>query len=261
VSGPLENAERHIAERKNKKALRELWMAAADHRRDPTMRTRIVALATEIAEGATGRTAGDAKLLAKTLEESSPAQAAPAGIPAPQPAALTRRGDLRLRAAAGVLFVAAGLTVFLPYFSVNKYEGRTYHYTGVRLMTGSYPTTSPPAASSEEAEAGRQADDGGGDPFFVVFAAAVGLLTLRVRRNRAVAVWLIAIAVIVLLLGSLSTTQLDALFGTPWDEHLRYGFWLGFLAIAGATVIRIILWLVPIADASETPAPVAPTPT
>jgi hypothetical protein len=146
----------------------------------------------------------------------------------------------RLKLLTGSLFVLAELTLFLTYFRLEYAASDLYHtprstetFTGLQLMTGNYHSKSPHDAS-----------DGAWVAYIVALAALIGLATVPSRRNKAMAIVLVIVTLITLVAGCASTSSaLDLdLFGGP-DEHVGHGFVLGALLLAGATVIRVILWL------------------
>jgi hypothetical protein len=145
----------------------------------------------------------------------------------------------RVKLLTGSLFFLAALTLFLTYFrleyppsELDNTPASTETFTGVQLMTGSYVSRSP-----------YDAEDGTWDAYLVAFAALVGLATLPSRRNRAIAIVLVIVTIITLLGGCASTQDFDVWFGGGPDEHVGYGFVLGVLLLAGATTVRVFLWL------------------
>jgi hypothetical protein len=174
----------------------------------------------------------------------------------PDPAASERTERLTARQArtllviSAVLFVGACLTVFLPYFVVEKRPdvftgegGATYSYTGTELITGSYKRPpSPPGVYDVQEDAANHADKGRGNPFLVMSLAFVGLVTLRLRRHGLVALILAVASIIVLMAGCSSVFELELLGPGPLDDHLAIGFWLGVLFVAVAIPLRFVLW-------------------
>lgn len=147
----------------------------------------------------------------------------------------------RLKLLAGALFVLAGLTLFLTYYRleyppsdpwVDLTPSSIESFTGVQLMTGSYHSKSP-----------HDAEDGSWDAYLVAFVALLGLATLPLRRNLAVAIALFIALLITLMGGCASTLDLDLVLGGGPDPKLGYGFGLGVLLLAGATAVRVYLWL------------------
>jgi hypothetical protein len=145
----------------------------------------------------------------------------------------------RLKLLAGSLFVLAGLTLFLTYLRIEYPPSDPFvdltpssieSFTGVQLMTGSYHSK-----SSHDAE------DASWSAYLVASAALLGLATLPSRRNKAAAIALFIALIITLMGGCASTLDLD-LFGGP-ETKSGYGFVLGVLLLAGATALRVYLWL------------------
>lgn len=145
----------------------------------------------------------------------------------------------RVKLLAGFLFVLAGLTLFLTYFRLEYAASDLAHtprstetFTGVQLLTGNYHSKSPYDAS-----------DGAWVAYTVASVALIGLATLPWRRNKATAILLFSATVITLITGCASTQDFDVWLGGGPDEHVGYGFVLGFLLLAGATTVRVVLWL------------------
>ena len=143
----------------------------------------------------------------------------------------------RLKLLAGSLLVLAGLTLFLTYYRleyppsdpwVDRTPSSIERFTGVQLMTGSYDSKSPD-----------DAEEGSWDAYLVASAALLGLATLPSRRNKAAAFELFIVTIITLRAGWAS--PLDLFEGE--NARLGYGFELGVLLLAGATTLRVYLWL------------------
>ena len=147
----------------------------------------------------------------------------------------------RLKLLAGSLFVLAGLTLFLTYLRIEYPPSDPFvdltpssieSFTGVQLMTGSYHSKSPP-----------DAEDASWSAYLVASVALLGLATLPSRRNKAAAIALFIALIITLMGGCASTLDLDIVLGGGPDPKLGYGFVLGVLLLAGATALRVYLWL------------------
>jgi hypothetical protein len=154
-------------------------------------------------------------------------------------ASLKPRQANRLLLASVVLLVAAGLTEFLPYYSVEYGQSR-YQYTGAQLLAGSYddePSWVPPNAS-----------DGRVDAVLVLLASVLGLATLWPPRRRVLA-WLLGVATVIVAIGGCASTfEIDVLLGGV-EEHVEFGFFLGLAALAAGSVVRVVLWRLPLETA------------
>jgi hypothetical protein len=152
--------------------------------RDRFERARWVADA--LAARSEGRRQKDARILRDLFAGRASAQIAPSSFSPGVPASKLSAGNVRaIRHISAALFVAAALTVFLPYFAVERAANistgapaHTYHYSGVRLMSGSYRNSNADAATF--------AEEGSFLPLVLIWAF-IGLAMVRSRRHRTVA--------------------------------------------------------------------------
>jgi hypothetical protein len=245
----LDKAQELFAAGDVKKALSELWYAEAEGRYSLDEQKAILELARAIRMKAEGRRRADAIALANTASANISRLTAPPVGPSTDAARapksrLSGRQANALAWICTVLLVAAGLTVFLPYFEVEPTDGTgpTYQFTGTELMSGSYKRTEVTGVYEESVDAAMRAEDAAANPFFVVGAAFLGLVTLGLRGYGAGTLALALGSIVVLIGGCASTFDLEILGPGPLQEHLGYGFTLGILFIVGAALIQAVLW-------------------
>lgn len=142
---------------------------------------------------------------------------------------LTQRQIRRARAVCAALFVATGLTLFLPYYAVDDFDFETprAEFTGLELLTGNDP----------------RAQDADSLSFILVFVAGLGLtLSLLPSRGPEAAKTLLPAVlgfVLVSLAGCAALEPLD-IFGP--SRYLLAGFWLALVFLGIPVVIGVVLW-------------------
>jgi hypothetical protein len=143
------------------------------------------------------------------------------------------------------LFAAAALTVFLPYFGVERLPNistgapsHTYRFTGLDLLSGSY--------GADGRDVAFYAADGAWLPYMILTFVFLGLVTTPSRRHRALTWGLGALAIIALIGGCASTSDSFDFFGGGWAKHIEAGFLLAVLFLVAAGAIRFFLWRMPI---------------
>jgi hypothetical protein len=149
-----------------------------------------------------------------------------------------------IRYVSAALFVAAALTVFLPYFAIERKAdvstgapSYTYHYSGITLISGSYKNSHPDAAF--------YANDGRFLPFMILILSVLGRVTVPARRHRAVAWVLFAFCIVVVIGGCAATSTALDFFNEGWVRHLDFGFILASLLLIAAAGVRFYLWRAP----------------
>ena len=121
MSSALEEAEQQLAEGNDRKALKALWIVEAEERVDRDRLERARRVADALAARSEGRRQKDARILRDLFAGRASAQIAPSPIPPRVPASRLSAGNVRaIRYISAALFVAAALTVFLPYFAVER---------------------------------------------------------------------------------------------------------------------------------------------
>jgi hypothetical protein len=241
----LEEAERHVRDGEDRKALQKLWSAEAQDRMDPVRLERGREAAETIAARGKGRRKKEALELRElfcarvTVLNRAAAATPPSATVSSQP--LTASQVTNLRRISAALFLAAALTVFLPYFSVERLPdlstgapGHTYSYTGVALITGAYKNKHPDATY--------YANDGQPLPFMVLIFSAIGLATLIVPSDKALAWILLSLFILLLIGGCAATSMALDFFGGGFRKHVGPGFVLGAVLLLVAAIIRFVLW-------------------
>jgi hypothetical protein len=245
----LEEAERHLRDGSDKKALQKLWLSEAQDRLDPVRLERARAAAETVAARTNKRRRRKEALELRELFssrlrilEQSAAGLAPAAPSLSSPP-LTASQVTKIRRISAALFAAAALTVFLPYFAVERVAdistgapAHTYRYSGVALISGSY--------KNKDQDAEFYANDGRHLPFMILILAAIGLATVWLRRDKAMAWILLALCIVLFIGGCAATFDLD-FFGGGFRKHIEVGFILGVLLLIAATIVRFVLWRIP----------------
>jgi hypothetical protein len=254
MSTALEEAERQLAEGNDKWAFKALWTVEAEEFGDRDRLERARRVADALAARSEGRRQKDARILRDVFAGRVTALIDPSPISPRVPASELSAGNVRaIRYISAALFVAAALTVFLPYFAVEReadiFTGataHTYHYSGVRLMSGSYKNSNANAATF--------AEDGSFLPFLVLIWAFIGLATVRSRHHAQVAGVLLALSIVLLIGGCGATWELH-LFGSAWNKHLEVGFILAAFCLIAATILRFVVWRMTKENGAGSPGP------